>query len=250
MCILQVLGNGMTITVPDDGSAADANQNLASTVDDVVAIIPKCLSKALTPPVTIKNFFKPKVKNLDEPLHDSDIRDSPVPCTSGKSNGTESGSDGSSDIECIIDEEDFVDSKHEQSARLKSKTKTKNDSSKEAKTKTKKDRSKESKTKTKKDSSKESNSSSRTKTTCVQASANSSTAEKSSKKRSASGTNCNSTPAKKAKQVNIMASFAKQKSIKEEQGSRCQSCPVCGQTFPPNTSNKDLNEHVDNCLIE
>ncbi len=33
--------------------------------EDVAPVKPKCLSKALTPPITIKNFFKPAVKGHD-----------------------------------------------------------------------------------------------------------------------------------------------------------------------------------------
>ena len=56
------------------------------------------------------------------------------------------------------------------------------------------------------------------------------------------------TPAKKIKQSNIMASFARSSSRDEVKKGR--SCPICNHEFESGTTNAKINEHIDNCLIE
>ena len=36
----------------------------------------------------------------------------------------------------------------------------------------------------------------------------------------------------------------------ETQSSRTMACPVCGRSFPATALNKDINKHIDRCLIE
>ena len=74
-----------------------------------------------------------------------------------------------------------------------------------------------------------------------------SSAKKDSNKRAyAGGTSGN--PPKRQKQVNIMASFAKHKVVKEDL--KEASCPICSKEFKAGTPNQEINKHVDNCLID
>lgn len=55
---------------------------------------------------------------------------------------------------------------------------------------------------------------------------------------------------KRRKQSSIMNSFAKSACKKEESIQKEKTCPICQKKFDLGTSNDDINEHIDNCLIE
>lgn len=55
---------------------------------------------------------------------------------------------------------------------------------------------------------------------------------------------------KRRKQSSIMNSFAKSACKKEESIQKEKTCPICQKKFDSGTSNDEINEHIDNCLIE
>ncbi|VDI29079.1 dynamin-binding protein [Mytilus galloprovincialis] len=55
---------------------------------------------------------------------------------------------------------------------------------------------------------------------------------------------------KRRKQSSIMNSFAKSACKKEESIQKEKTCPICQKKFDLGTSNDEINEHIDNCLIE
>ena len=57
-------------------------------------------------------------------------------------------------------------------------------------------------------------------------------------------------PMKKAKQATLFSTFQKMTSKKEENEKKSATCPVCGKEFEKGISNVELNKHVDNCIIE
>ncbi|KAK3607117.1 hypothetical protein CHS0354_014268 [Potamilus streckersoni] len=68
------------------------------------------------------------------------------------------------------------------------------------------------------------------------------------KKRTINSTS--SQPTKKQKQVSLMSAFAKATTKKEELEHQVLSCPICGQLFEKGISNADVNFHIDNCIID
>lgn len=52
---------------------------------------------------------------------------------------------------------------------------------------------------------------------------------------------------KSKKQGNLMAAFAKAETKVEN---KTKECPICGKHFKPTDLNKEINDHIDNCLIE
>ena len=50
-------------------------------------------------------------------------------------------------------------------------------------------------------------------------------------------------PAKKSKQASLKSSFAKMET-------KSVTCPICSKVFEKGISNADLNQHIDNCIIE
>lgn len=69
-------------------------------------------------------------------------------------------------------------------------------------------------------------------------------------KRKASSSPVSAPLAKRCKQSSIMNSFAKAATKKQESETKHKSCPICLEKFEIGTSNEDINNHVDNCLIE
>ena len=57
-------------------------------------------------------------------------------------------------------------------------------------------------------------------------------------------------PMKKAKQATLFSTFQKMTSKKEENEKKSATCPICGKEFEKGISNVELNKHVDNCIIE
>lgn len=72
----------------------------------------------------------------------------------------------------------------------------------------------------------------------------------SSKKRPLSSTSIKGNATKKAKQSSLFSSFAKQKSLTDLENKKGKTCPICSKEFPPTAWNKEINDHIDNCLIE
>ena len=71
-----------------------------------------------------------------------------------------------------------------------------------------------------------------------------------SKKRPLSSASIKGNATKKAKQSSLFSSFAKQKSLTDLEKKKGKTCPICSKEFPPTAWNKEINDHIDNCLIE
>lgn len=53
-------GTGLTLSQPDQGQVKQL------IVEEVTPVNPKCRSRALRPPITIRNFFKPALNSTDQ----------------------------------------------------------------------------------------------------------------------------------------------------------------------------------------
>ncbi|XP_041357018.1 protein FORGETTER 1-like [Gigantopelta aegis] len=156
------------------------------TTEEVTSINDKCLTRAINPPVTIRNFFKPRSK-VDGAVKTNNTQKTPVV--------------------------DLLDSSDRISNTLE-------DSSKN--------------TSPSKDSS-----------------TNSAGSAKISRKRSLvdSSVDMPRPLAKRSKQqCSLLNSFSKQSA--KEVSKKVPSCPVCAKMFNTDTSNEEINSHIDSCLIE
>lgn len=182
---------------------SEAIKTSSIIVEPVNAVLAKCLKKALTPPVTIKNFFKPAAKT--SPLTSQD-GDADLQEAASNQGGTESKG---SEVNLSLSNKD----KEGATAGIGSKDEAEQWNSREV--------------------------------------ASSPAPTRTPKRQNES---CESPqPAKKSrvgKQINIMASFAKQKSIQEEKETRSIACPICNKQFDAGTPNSVVNKHIDSCLID
>lgn len=71
---------------------------------------------------------------------------------------------------------------------------------------------------------------------------------KTSLKRSSSSLSGN--VSKKSKQTSILTSFASKNFDGRVAATKDIKCPICATIFEQGTSNEELNKHIDNCLIE
>lgn len=60
----------------------------------------------------------------------------------------------------------------------------------------------------------------------------------------------NSQPSKRPKQATLFSTFKKMANKKEEKNSKSVTCPICCKVYENGISNLDLNSHIDNCIIE
>lgn len=72
----------------------------------------------------------------------------------------------------------------------------------------------------------------------------------SSKKRVLESESCSTQPKKKAKQITLFSTFEKMAAKKSEDAAKAVTCPVCQTVFDKGISNSELNKHIDNCIIE
>ena len=281
------------------------------TVQPVSVIVGKCLKKALTPPLTIKNFFKPTAKNSrptsQDEKQDGSGKDTGVKAPANQGNGKH-GKDSKGGK---IASADRRRSTRSNTATKSSKTVMSTGEHKDSGSSQTTKRSTRSKKKAETDSGDDPNAGTvcsdgandiqgihdgrntpidgqRLRDTSIDTADTKSTEEPYTKELceqgepgstspvSAAHTSSASTPAASAssrplkrtneessplqpatkkprsigKQINIMASFAKQKSIQEERKQLGMSCPICNKQFEAGISNSVVNDHIDNCLIE
>ena len=181
----------------------------------------RTLAKALTPPVTIRNFFKPKTSE-EGPRQQRKERTSPA-CDDG-----ESKDDGI----ILLERETFASKKgitedNSQLQLLDSKVGVSGDVIAARNSVTK--------------SSSRKPTSRACRTPC--------TPVTSSKGRAAvkrAGPRTGGSCSKRQKQASLVASFAKgSASVKTK-----QVCPICQKNFPEGAGNAEINKHVDSCLID
>lgn len=72
----------------------------------------------------------------------------------------------------------------------------------------------------------------------------------SSRKRVLESESCSTQPKKKAKQITLFSTFEKMAAKKSEDAAKAVTCPICQTVFDKGISNSELNKHIDNCVIE
>ena len=238
-------------------SAADSEAETVSTAvtEEVTPVNPKTQAKALRPPVTIKNFFKPtnqdavslpgtsKLTNRSDNENISKVNNSESSKTSVENSETKGkiitrrrDSDNSRTMKKEMSYSEFLELQNDTEKIDECSDDTANESAIDTSAcKTVKE------TKTKSDlvvldeNSNDSSSGSSQLT-------KSSSKQTSSKKRKLENKSSDQ-PAKKAKQVTLKSTFAKMES-------KSVTCPICSKVFEKGISNEALNQHIDNCIIE
>ena len=272
-----------------EGQSADEDREKAPAqivVEAVAPVVKKYVIKATTPPVTIKNFFKPK-KQSKEPVELTSGDDASVSLTQTEGDVNEAGKDDA--IECdalqngvkrvctVSDSDDesrdsvddviSADNKAPTSRDVKTAYICSNEEiADEAENSTSECDSKlDESSKSVHVTSESVGASSKQTTSSLNSTASShqtgSTVTAGGvtvhKKRSLSSSAKSSASKKsktlqksKAGQRSILSSFAKAKTLHEQHEKKAKTCPICDVVFELTTSNVDINEHIDNCLIE
>ena len=252
-------------------SVEDQNVTVSKSVtEDVTDVNPKTLAKALRPPVTIKNFFKPTSRNASssgfKPTNQkgssSDLKSANQ--NAGKSTPASEVTDYIPDTGNSETEEKCKTVKNGDSSGSKKIKKEMSyseflelqkggDADKEKTDDVERDSVNEKDTKHAKQETgtnsdivvldESSNDASPEKLPCANRTERSPSIQQSvSKKRKLEEKSVNQ-PAKKAKQVTLKSSFAKMET-------KSVTCPICNKVFEKGISNADLNQHIDNCIIE
>lgn len=268
----QMLQNGLTIQLPESPKKDQVRK--MTLIEDVSLVNQRLLTKAITPPVTIKNFFKPVEKCSSSPLMKREE------VNNGKNKGGKvKGKGKSGGVRSLFGDKKSVSSHSNNDCgdfQVESGEKLCNGTSGEINGATVFAISDDSNScnaeKLAPDNSAKVTENSTSSSTVGESNAaftnssgsglltvkrssssgsiNSLTGSTSKKRTNSSLSFKNAPPNKKSKQGNIMSSFAKQKTIKEDKDEKQLICPICNIKFPVGTLNVKVNEHVDNCLIE
>ncbi|KAL5004376.1 hypothetical protein ScPMuIL_017832 [Solemya velum] len=190
-------------------------------LEEVGPVNPRCLRHAVTPPVTLKNFFKPLIKKETTSLKEMNTTNQICIKTGTEADlsNMKKNSSKKSGNENEINYEAFCQTLSE--GKRKSRLSPNSDCAKVVQL------------------CKTEDSLSSTKLSQNE------TANRLSKKRSAESLNSVQRN-KKPKQSTLFTSFARQNSKKLEE----KKCPVCQKIFEKDETNQTINEHIDNCLIE
>ena len=250
-------------------------------MEDVKPIVEKCKNKAFTPPVTIKNFFKPMNK-----LHGADVSVKKGTNTQGKkcmaeelpngeentnrkikgnsrvANNDDTQGEKGGEVVCIEDEDSNQSVKDFQPGINGGKLRKAAEGSERESFKSE-DKKSDSNTTGSLTKNRGTNalghingiSVGDNKALSDTISNNDGTTKgkldfSASKKRPLTSASNNGNAAKKAKQSSLFSSFAKQKSLLEMESKKGRTCPICAKAFPANAWNSEINNHIDNCLIE
>ena len=266
-------------------SAGDPNVAVSkSVIEEVTAVNPKTQAKALRPPVTIKNFFKPAVKNVssgDSKLTNGLAGDSKLVNEKESSSGDQKSDNQravSADSETVIANR-VTDSLLEKgNHEIEKECKPCGDNKGTKKVKKEMSYSEFLEMRSGSDAGieltengenhvtdySESESKSAKKDTVSnsivvldQSSNDASPVKQSSTKRTEAGVSEKQSVGKKRKLeekiVNRPAKKSKQTSLKSsfaKMESKSVTCPICAKVFEKGISNADLNQHIDNCIIE
>ena len=174
------------------------DNSCSATIEDSTPVCSKFLKKALSPPVTIRNFFKPSSKKND-----------PKVCIKKAECSKDSSSVGINDESVVVEDSQAFTCGSEPC----SSSGSSNNTTSLYFIKTQLDKG---------------NNSLKSGTKLKRA-AESSLTRKNSAKR------CK-------KQGNILNSI--------QNSSQRRECPICNITFSPTANNKEINDHMDSCLIE
>ena len=267
-------------------SAGDSNVAVSkSVIEDVTAVNPKTQAKALRPPVTIKNFFKPAVKNVssgDSKLTNGMAGDSKLTNEKESSSGDLKSANQiavSADCETVIANR-VTDSVLEKgNIEMEKEVKPCGDDMETKKVKKEMSYSEflemqsggtpemgltengenhvtdnsESEAK----SAKKGTASKFDIVVLDESSNDASPVKQLSTKRTEAGVSVKQSVGKKRKLeekiVNQPAKKSKQASLKSsfaKMESKSVTCPICAKVFERGISNADLNQHIDNCIIE
>ena len=244
-------------------SSADVTVAISKAViEEVTEVNPKTLSKALRPPVTIKNFFKPTIHSVtpvmvppkstkfendekvlevnSDKMPDETLEIGKLITSKRNSSEKDSETSKSSKVKKEMSYSDFKkelqneENKNECSSVNNSDATEKNNNSGLQETRAK------SEIVVLDDNSNDSSSGNSTKSSSSETSI--SVKPNLSKKRKLEDRSSNQ-PVKKSKQATLKSTFAKMET-------KSVTCPICSKVFEKGISNVDLNKHIDNCIIE
>ena len=246
----------------------------ATIIEEITPVNSSALAKALRPPVTIKNFFKPSKQNTGsltisdkltskyEKENSTEVKSSESSeksdCDTSERRLTRKNSDDSASrtVKKEISYSEFLELQNDTSENDKSakdlSSKTDNSSVKTESDKSVKDLRNETdngSVKTEKQDERNGSdivvldeNSNESVSGSSHLSESSSHSRTLPKKRRRDNQSCDQ-PAKKKKQVTLKSTFAKMES-------KSVTCPICAIVFEKGVSNEALNQHIDNCIIE
>ena len=260
----------------DNSSSTDSSVEpvSATIIEEITPVNSSALAKALRPPVTIKNFFKPCKQNTGSATdsdkltskHEKEIStkvkssesSEKSDCNMSERIVTRKSSEDSASrtVKKEISYSEFLELRNDRSENDESvkdlSSETDDGSVKTESDKNVKDLRNEtdnSSVKTEKQDERNgsdivvldenSNESSSGSSHLSESSSHSRTLPK---KRRRDNQSCDQ-PAKKKKQVTLKSTFAKMES-------KSVTCPICAKVFEKEVSNEALNQHIDNCIIE
>lgn len=258
-------GSGDLHPSSDNQSTSAADKSITSVsravIEDIAEVNPKTLAKALRPPVTIKNFFKPTSQPSNSRLTSKPVNSDTGTCVSDpkkdqsskhteienvKENNETAEKDNNSSSKNMKKEmsySEFLEFHNGDDKVMEKSDSAKNDSAtiqSENIKSVEQDMEPETDIVILDEVSNDGSSDSGTTASGVEDS--SSVKPNLTKKRKREDKSC-SQPAKKSKQVTLKSSFAKMES-------KSVTCPICNKVFEKGISNADLNQHIDNCIIE
>ena len=215
-------------------------------VEPVSDVRPRFVKKALTPPVTIKNFFKPLPNSTKQP-QDS-CRDIPTPKAqqSGDSPKPTKGDANTSDKMASLETASCGGTRAKQrdpaSIQVPQETSsrtTRRGSKRKLCSDTDTDNTGETEATSSTDINDVKDLDLEPNEDCDRTDG---TAEGGSTKRKQP-----SSAAKKGKQLDLLSVFARQKTLREQ--NQTKKCPICMMIFKPTAFEREINDHIDNCLI-
>ncbi|XP_019644077.1 PREDICTED: protein FORGETTER 1-like [Branchiostoma belcheri] len=265
-----ILSNGM-LALPSQSAPPPlpANRATSAVIEPACPVIRKCLSRATTPPVTIKNFFKPcstikrttSTSTVATSQSDSSVEAAgqsngdATDCTDPDQSGASQASQSSGGA---MDPDQSGASQASQSSGV---IQSGSDQSQEEETEKPETETALSTVDSatdvvvlSQDSSSTQGSSfdSENKFGSSQTCKNTTNLEKLSVKRPLGSSSANR-PAKRQKSQksnSLMTMFKKATQKEEVSKLKKQTCPICNVVMKPGTTNGELNQHIDNCLIE
>ncbi|XP_078614112.1 uncharacterized protein LOC144883439 isoform X1 [Branchiostoma floridae x Branchiostoma japonicum] len=256
-----ILSNGM-LALPSQPTPPPlpANRATSAVIEPPCPVVRKCLSRATTPPVTIKNFFKPcstmkrttSASKVATTLSDSSVQaadqsngDATDPDQSRASQASQSSVSQASQSSAIhstgISQSEKDQSQDGESRQTKAAVPNASSTTDGDVVFLSQDSA----------STQGSSFDSENKFSSSQTCKDTNTIEKLSIKRPL-GSSSTNRPAKRQKgqKSNSLMSMFKKSTQKDEVSKlKKQTCPICNVVMKPGTTNGELNQHIDNCLI-
>ena len=228
-----VYGN---VTKQDSGVSGVGATNapaspVKAVIETVATVLPKCLSKAMRPPVTIRSFFKSstKVQKPEVDIKKPSLFPSKLPVETNCSGESETPEKKVAEMSYA----DFLNHQTGAESEIKE-LEAKNEKGKiNPHIKTESDEKIESNLGNDKG---------------IEMNRTESLPSRSRKRTNES--DLSAQPIKRSKQVTLFSTFQKMSTKKVVEEKKAVSCPICGKEFEKGISNADLNAHIDNCIIE